>query len=93
MPRHIIARFVPRPRSEGAKAQALRDLASPTRAEAGCLSYQALRAEGGFVIHSVWADDAAIDTHAALDHTQAFLVAVHGLCDQPPQIERCDPVA
>jgi len=93
MPRHIIARFVPRPGAEGAMVQALRDLAAPTRAEAGCLGYQALRGEGGFVIHSVWSDDAAIDTHAALPHTQAFLVAVQALCDQPPQIERCDIVA
>lgn len=93
MPRHIIARFFPRPGAEGAMAQALRDLAGPTRDEAGCLSYQALRAEGGFVIHSIWADDAAIDTHAALPHTQAFLAVVQGLCDQPPEIERCDLVA
>lgn len=92
MPRHIIARFFPRPGAEGTMAQAPRDLAGPTRAEAGCLSYQALQAEGGFIIHSVWADDAAIDTHAALDHTQAFLGVVQALCDLPPDIQRCDVV-
>lgn len=93
MARHIIARFFPRPGAEGAMAQALRDLAGPTRAEAGCLGYQALRGAEGFVIHSVWADDTAIDTHAALPHTQAFLGVVQALCDTPPDIQRCDLVA
>lgn len=93
MPRHIIARFFPRPGAEVAMAEALRDLAAPTRAEAGCLAYQALQGAEGFLIHSVWADASAIDTHAALPHTLAFLEVVRALCDQPPDIQRCDPVA
>ena len=54
---HIIARFHARPGQESAVEAAIRAVSVPTRAEAGCLDYQACRSTRDpalFFIHTRW---------------------------------------
>ena len=73
---HIIARFHACPGQERAVEAAIREVSLPTRAEAGCLDYQAFRSTRDpalFFIHTRWTDEAAFELHAALPHTVRFL--------------------
>ena len=91
----IFARFHARTGSADALAKAIRDVVTPTRAEAGCLSIEAFRSiqdAALLFIHSRWEDEAAFERHAGLAHTVEFLAAVASLVDQPPQIARTKPL-
>jgi len=62
---HIIARFHARPGQESAVEAAIRAVSVPTRAEAGCLDYQAFRSTRDpalFFIHTRWQDEAALSS-------------------------------
>lgn len=64
---HFIARFHVRAGAEAAAEAAIAEVSAPTRAEAGCLQYRALRALAdprAFVIVSRWRDEAAFNVHA-----------------------------
>lgn len=72
-------------------ADALQEVATRTRREAGCLgieTYRSTRDPCLFHIHSRWMDEAAFDRHAALDHTLVFIRAMKALVDQPIEISR-----
>lgn len=87
----IFGRFHARPGDESAVEEALRDVAGPTREEAGCLSMQAFRSSGDprlFYVHSRWVDAAAFDRHAALPHTMRFVERVQALIDHPLDVTR-----
>jgi quinol monooxygenase YgiN len=87
----LIARFQARAGQDAAVEAALRAVAAPSRAEAGCLDfhvYRALREPRRFFIHSRWRDAAAFDRHAAAAHTVRFLAAVEPLVDPAPDITR-----
>ena len=63
----------------------------PTRAEAGCLDYQACRSirdPALFFIHTRWKDEAAFEQHAALPHTVRFLATVEPLIDHALDVTR-----
>ena len=82
----IFARLHALPGQRGAVQQAMLDVAGPTRAEPGCLSYgafQSLRDGDEFYIHSRWQDMAAFECHALLPHTLRFVAAVEPLLDHP----------
>jgi quinol monooxygenase YgiN len=88
---YIFARFHAHPGQEDALADALREVLTPTRAEPGCLSIHAFRATHDprlFYIHSIWMDEAAFETHAALPHTVRFVAAVEPLIDHPLDVTR-----
>jgi quinol monooxygenase YgiN len=75
----IFARFHARPGNEAAIAEALLEVAAPTREEPGCLSlqdFQSLRDPQLFFVHSRWQDEEAFDNHARLPHTLRFLERV-----------------
>jgi quinol monooxygenase YgiN len=74
----LIARFHALPDRREELRAALGELAPPTRAEPGCLSFEVLassREPGLFFIHSRWFDEAAFNAHAELPHTRRFLEA------------------
>jgi quinol monooxygenase YgiN len=87
----VFARFHARPGSEGALAQALLEVAAPSREEPGCLSlqdFQSVRDPRLFFVHSRWKDEAAFDHHAQLPHTVRFLERVEPLIDHPLDVAR-----
>lgn len=51
-------------------AAILRELAVASRAEPGCLGFEAARGEDGtsFVLYEKWRDQAALDAHYASEH-------------------------
>jgi quinol monooxygenase YgiN len=73
---HVFVRFDARPgKLEQLRAE-VTSILEPTRAEPGCIDihlYEEKSASGTFFIHSIWKDDAAIDTHLQLSHMKRFL--------------------
>lgn len=85
---HFIARFQPRPGTEGAFREALLRVGAASRAEAGCLAFHAfesLREPCEFGIHSEWLDEEAFELHAQMPHTLHFLEAAEALLPHPVQ--------
>jgi quinol monooxygenase YgiN len=72
----LVARFHASEGQREVLRAALAELAPPTRAEPGCLSFEVLASNRDpdlFFIHSRWHDEAAFDHHAELPHTSRFL--------------------
>ena len=93
---YIFGRFHARAGQADAVAQALREVAAPTRAEPGCVAYGAFRSTRDpqlFYVHSRWIDEAAFDRHATLPHTLRFLAAVAPLIDHDLDVRRAHPIA
>jgi quinol monooxygenase YgiN len=87
----LFGRFHAREGMEAEVAAALAEVVPPTRAEAGCLSIAAYRANADgrlFFLCSHWTDEAAFEAHAALPHTVAFLRRVQPLIDHPLDVNR-----
>jgi quinol monooxygenase YgiN len=81
--------------NEVAVEEALREVAGPTREEAGCLEFQVFRSVRDrrlFYIHSKWMDAAAFQLHAELKHTVKFLKRVDALLDQPRDVTRTEKI-
>jgi quinol monooxygenase YgiN len=92
---HILARIVARPDGAAAVEAALAELASHTRNEAGCISYEVFRrteAQGEFMTVEQWRDVAATDAHMATPHVAAALAKVGALLAAAPEIHRYEPV-
>jgi quinol monooxygenase YgiN len=90
----IFARFHVKAGCEEAMLAALADVATPTRAEAGCLfqqGYRSIRDPRLFYVNSRWIDEDAFELHATLDHTVRFIVRVEELADQPLEVTRARP--
>jgi len=88
---HILARFHACPGQERAVEASIREVSLPTRAEAGCLDYQAFRSTRDpalFFIHTRWTDETAFELHAALPHTVRFLATVEPLIDHALDVTR-----
>jgi quinol monooxygenase YgiN len=93
---YIFGRFHARAGQESAVAQALREVAGPTREEPGCCGYGAFRSSRDprlFYVHSRWTDEAAFDRHAGLPHTVRFLATVEPLIDHPLDVTRTRAIA
>ena len=87
----IIARITSRPESVAAVSQALAALVPPTRAEAGCISYELFQCEatpGEFVTIESWADDASEAAHMKSAHIAAAFATAGPLLAALPQIQR-----
>jgi quinol monooxygenase YgiN len=90
---YVFVRLHAREGEESAVAQALHDVAGPSREERGCLSFhffRSLRDRRLFFIHSRWMDEAAFQRHAKLPHTVRFLGRVDVLLDQPRDVTRTE---
>jgi len=87
----IIARFRARQGQEASVAQAISEVALPTKAEPDCKyygAYRSMREPALFFIVSRWSDEAAFERHAQLPHTVKFLERVEALIDHPLDISR-----
>lgn len=88
---HLIARLVPHKGKEVALAETMQALIPQVRTELGCLGYAAhesLDAPGVIVMVEVWADQAALDTHAALLVSSGAAARLGELLAQSPALER-----
>ena len=95
MEQYTFVRLHAREGEESTVEDALRDVAGPTREEAGCLSFHTFRGTRDrrlFFIHSQWVDEAALQVHAGLEHTVRFLERVDALLDQPKEITRTEMI-
>jgi quinol monooxygenase YgiN len=91
----IFARFHARPAKAAALEQALSEVTTATRTEAGCLKIHAFRSTRDpqvFYIHSHWKDEAAFDIHSKLPHTVRFITQAEQLVDHEIQAQRCELV-
>ena len=87
----IIARFRAKPGQQARLLQELARLPAPTRAEAGCISYDLHQSQsdpGLFVFYENWASQAALDAHFKTPHLQAILKLVPELAEGPPEITK-----
>jgi quinol monooxygenase YgiN len=90
---YIFGRFHARPGHEADVADALANVLSPTREDAGCLGIQTFRSIRDprlFYIHSCWKSEEAFDAHATLPHTVRFLERVEALIDHPLDVTRTE---
>jgi quinol monooxygenase YgiN len=74
----------------------LLDLIAPTRAEAGCVSYQLLQNNSDpsdFVFVEEWTTDAAIDEHMVTAHLLDVVTRAQPLLAKAPDIRRYSLVA
>jgi quinol monooxygenase YgiN len=70
---------------------ALAGVATATRVEGGCLSYQSYRSIRDprlFYVNSRWCSEEAFELHARLDHTVRFIARAEELADQPIEVTR-----
>ena len=87
----IIARFRAKAGQESRLRQELQRLLAPTRAEAGCISYDLHQSQSDpalFVFYENWASQAALDAHFQTPHLQALLKLVPDLVDGRPDITK-----
>ncbi len=95
METYVFVRLHAREGEEKNVEEAMRDVAAPTREEAGCLSFQTFRSMRDprlFFIHSRWVDADAFQKHAELPHTVQFQERVDALLDQPRDVTRTEMV-
>lgn len=87
----VIARITAQPGKEAQLEAILRALVTPTRDEAGCISYQLLRHQGDnteYTFVEEWQSNAAIDAHFETPHLQNALLQVADLLACAPDIRR-----
>jgi quinol monooxygenase YgiN len=93
---HVVAVLKAKPGSEDVVRDALAALVTPTRAEAGCVSYalsQSAADPSTFVTEEVWTSQADLETHMQTPHiARALQVAAEAL-DGPPSIHPLIPVS
>ena len=80
--------------SEEVVGDALRALVEPTRAEAGCVSYdlfESAASPGTFVTIERWRGQADLDAHMQTPHIAAALAAAGDHMDGPPAIHPLTP--
>ncbi|WP_397450063.1 putative quinol monooxygenase [Pseudomonas sp. NA-150] len=81
----VIATIVAKAGHETALEKSLRAILQPTRAEAGCLSYelhQDRENNAAFYMLERWTDDAALEAHGNSAHIQAFRAEAGDLIEQ-----------
>jgi quinol monooxygenase YgiN len=92
----VVAHITAQPdRAAEVKALLLR-LITPTRAEAGCLSYELHQSEtdpADFVFIEEWRSGAAIAAHMQSPHVQEAFSKVPPLLAAPPDIRRYHKIA
>jgi quinol monooxygenase YgiN len=92
---YTFVRLHAKPGKESAVEQAMRDVMKPSQEEEGCLSlhlFRSTRDRRMFYIHSRWRDESALQKHAELPHTLAFLEKMDALLDQPLEATRTEMI-
>ncbi|EQB16495.1 putative quinol monooxygenase [Novosphingobium lindaniclasticum] len=88
---HLVARLVPRPGKADELAEAITDLLPQVRAEPGCIAYIAHESRddpGVIVMIEAWANQAALDAHAAAPAFTGLAARFDSLLTEPPTLER-----
>jgi quinol monooxygenase YgiN len=92
---YIFGRFLVLDGKEGVFEDALRELVTATRAEAGCLEvhgYRGVRNARLYYLHSRWKDVEAFEAHTKLPHTEKFLERVEKLLAEARDVKRCERI-
>lgn len=93
---HVIARHFARPDSIDQVKTILLSLIEPSRAEPGCLKYELLQnAENPteFTFVETFADDAALELHAAAPYITGLAPRLKDLVARPSEVSRHRPIA
>jgi len=86
----LIARIDAKPGQEALIAEALSELAGPSREEAGCILYDTCRVKDDptkLLVLEEWHSQATLDEHMATPHFKAFVEKIGDATAGPPQIE------
>lgn len=92
----IIARITARLDATPQLREILMGLVGPSRAEAGCLSYELFQDDENppdFITVESWTDRAAADAHMATPHVTEAIARAAGLLAEPPLIHRFTQLA
>ncbi len=87
----VIARISAKTETLAELRQILKDLVVPSRAEAGCVSYELFQDNDDprdFITVENWDDRAAADAHLATPHVAAAIAQAGSLLAQAPLIHR-----
>ncbi len=87
----VVARLVPAPSKAQALAEAIGSILADVRREPGCLAYAAHESRdvpGVIVMIEAWADQAALDAHAAAPAFTRLAARFDTLLGELPAIER-----
>ena len=93
---HVVAVLRAKPGGEDVVRDALTALVTPTRAEAGCVSYslsQSAADPSTFITEEVWTSQADLDAHMQTPHIAQALQASADALDGPPSIHPLIPVS
>ena len=92
----VVATITAQPGKADELKTILLGLIAPTRAEAGCLSYQLLQNNSDptdFVFVEEWTSDAALDEHMTTAHVQDAISRAQSLFAKAPDIRRYSVLA
>jgi quinol monooxygenase YgiN len=85
----VIAQAWARPGKEPELREALAALAAPSRADPGCLAWEAYddpQETRRFMTVELWADQEAFAAHMATPHVKAIIARAQDLLTAPPEI-------
>jgi quinol monooxygenase YgiN len=85
----VIATALAKTGKEAALERALCDVAAPTRAQQGCVSWSLYRAGATLVALERWTSRDAHDRHLQGAHVQELMVKMADLLAAPPSIVEC----
>lgn len=91
----VIARFTPTPESAGRLRGLLKGMVAPTRAEAGCHSYDLFATQGDgaeFVLVECYQDSSALAAHRASTHYRNYRAQLPELLASPISVTVLAPV-
>jgi quinol monooxygenase YgiN len=91
----IVTMFTVRPEHVSHVGEMLRALVEQTRAEPGCVRYEALQSQADpvdFVVLGQWVSEDAYDRHMAAAHTLAFTHGILGWLQSGPEMRRYRPI-
>lgn len=91
----VVAQIIARPGAEGPVRDALTTLATASRGEAGCLSYELFESAavpGTFITVESWQDQQHMDAHLQSAHVADALSTASEHLAAPPAIHPLTPV-
>jgi quinol monooxygenase YgiN len=89
MPLILAVKCIGKPERRNDVTRVIAAIVSPSRAEAGCISYDAcerLSGESEYLFFEEWTDQEALDLHFKTPHFQEFISEFTQLLQAPPSI-------
>jgi quinol monooxygenase YgiN len=87
----VVARLRAKPGQETELRHQLQRLVTPTRAEAGCITYELSESKsepGHFLFYEVWKSDADLEEHFQTSHMQAIGKLLPELLAEPMDLSK-----